>query len=264
MSFFLFKLIQLAFVPSNAIALMAVLGLLALLLRRRRTGITLLVVSNLALFIAGWSPVGPALVMMLEDRFPAPVLPETVTGVVMLGGAVDIHVSQDRNQIVVNDNAERITTVAELARRFPQARLILSGGVGHEANDTILTEAEGGRRMLVDLGVPSDRLELEDTSRTTYENAVASLAVAKPQPGETWLLVTSAFHMPRAVASFRAVGFPVVPYPVDYRTRPADLRRPIASLTGGLGYSDAAAHEFLGLLGYRLTGKTTTMLPAPE
>lgn len=264
MSFLLTKLIQSAFLPSNAIALVALLGLVALLLRRRRTGLGLLVTATVALVVAGWSPIGPALVMTLEDRFPVPALPPGITGVIMLGGAVDIHVSQDRNQIVVNDNAERIFAVAALARRYPQARLILSGGIAHESHGSSLSEAEGARRMLVDLGVASERLELEDRSRTTFENAVESLAVAHPKAGETWLLVTSATHMPRAVASFRAAGFSIMPFPVDYRTRPADLRRPVASLAEGLVFSDAAAHEWLGLLAYRLTGKTKVLIPEPD
>src|SRR6185295_10248649 len=122
-----------------------------------------------------------------------------------------------------------------------------------------LTESEVGRRFLIDLGVPAERIEMEEMSRTTFENAAESLAIAKPKSGETWLLVTSAYNMPRAVASFRAVGFEVVPYPVDYRTRPADLRRPVATVVGGLELTDIAVHEWLGLLGYRLTGRTQSL-----
>jgi uncharacterized SAM-binding protein YcdF (DUF218 family) len=93
---------------------------------------------------------------------------------------------------------------------------------------------------------------------------VFSRLIANPQPGERWLLLTSAFHMPRAVAVFRAVGFPVEPYPVDWRTTgPADLFRPYPSVSEGLRRTDVAVREWVGLLLYRLTGKTAELFPAP-
>jgi uncharacterized SAM-binding protein YcdF (DUF218 family) len=117
---------------------------------------------------------------------------------------------------------------------------------------------------LVGLGVDPQRIELEERSRTTCENAEQSLLAAKPNLGDRWVLVTSASHMPRAVACFRAVGFSVIPYPVDYRTRgTADLRRPVDSIADGLEALDLAAHEWIGLATYRLLGQTRELLPSP-
>lgn len=255
--FFVSKLVESALLPSNDIALLAVLGLLALIMRRKNLGLTLLVVSAVLLFVAGWSPLGPALIMALEDRFPSPPAPASISGIVMLGGAVNIHISEDRETIALNDNGERLDAVATLARRYRGARILLSGGIAHAQGEHAFSESEGARRLLVDLGVPQERIELEQRSSTTFENATESVKVAKPKPGDTWLLVTSAYNMPRAVASFRAANFPIVPYPVDYRTRPRDLRRPVSTIAGGLEFMDVAAHEWLGLLIYRVTGKTT-------
>lgn len=165
--------------------------------------------------------------------------------------------------VALNDNAERVFAVAALARRYPEARIVLSGGAGPLVIGQTLSESEIARRMLVDLGLPPERIEMEERSRTTFENATESRIAARPKAGETWLLVTSAYHMPRAVASFRAADFPVLPYPVDFRTRPADLRRPVSSVADGLTLTDIAAHEWLGLLGYRLTGRTRSILPGP-
>jgi uncharacterized SAM-binding protein YcdF (DUF218 family) len=261
--FFVLKLLESSLLPSNDIALLAALGLLALLLRRRSMGLRLLVASAVLLVLVGWSPLGPALVIPLEDRFPPPELPASVTGIVMLGGAVNIHISQDRDGIALNDNAERLYAVATLARRYPGARILLSGGLGHVSGGQAFSESEGARRLLVDLGVPMERIELEEHSRTTFENATESVVIAKPKQGDVWLLVTSAYNMPRAVGSFRAADFPIVPYPVDYRTRPRDLRRPVSAIAGGLEFTDIAAHEWLGLAVYRLSGKTAEMLPGP-
>jgi uncharacterized SAM-binding protein YcdF (DUF218 family) len=261
MFFIVSKLVQSALLPSNVIALLAVLGVFALIIRRRRLAIGLLCTSTLLLILAGWSPLGPILVMRLEDHFPVPELPASITGIIMLGGAVDTHITSDRKSYAINDNAERIFETAALARRYPEARIILSGGASHLIIGEPLNESEIARRILIDLGVAPERIEMEERSRTTFENATQSILVAKPISTDTWLLLTSAYNMPRAVASFRAANFGVVPYPVDYRTRPADLRRPVSSMAGGLELTDIAAHEWLGLLAYRLAGRTASTLP---
>ena len=118
-------------------------------------------------------------------------------------------------------------------------------------------EAPFAVRQLEALGVARDRITAEEQSRNTIENAVFARLIANPKPGERWLLVTSAYHMPRAMAAFRAAGFPVEAYPVDWRTRGSnDLVRPFASLSEGLRRTDTAVHEWIGLFAYRLSGKT--------
>jgi uncharacterized SAM-binding protein YcdF (DUF218 family) len=262
--FVISKLIEFLLLPSNLIGFVAGLGVLALLLRWPRLGRAALVLAALLLMIGGWSPLGRGALMVLEDRFPQPQLTEPVVGVIMLGGAVDTHITAERGEPTLNEAGERITAMAELSRRFPQARLLLSGGANHVLTSQPVTESAVARDLLVGLGVDLRRIELEERSRTTCENAEQSLLVAKPAPGDRWVLVTSASHMPRAVACFRAVGFSVIPYPVDYRTRgTADLRRPVDSIADGLEASDLAAHEWIGLVTYRLFGQTRELLPSP-
>jgi uncharacterized SAM-binding protein YcdF (DUF218 family) len=126
------------------------------------------------------------------------------------------------------------------------------------------TESAIAGDVLVGLGGPRERIELEERSRNTCENAAESVLVAKPRPGETWLLVTSASHMPRAVACFRAAGFAIVPYPVDYRVREVGrFGGPRVSMARGLEALDLAAHEWAGLVAYRLLGRTSELFPAP-
>jgi uncharacterized SAM-binding protein YcdF (DUF218 family) len=262
--FYLSKLFEFATLPSNLIALIGALGLAAILLRRRRLGAGLLICSALVLMVGGWSPIGPALLLALEDRFPSPRLTEPIAGIVMLGGAIDTHITADRSQSTLNEAGERIAAVGGLSRKFPQARILLSGGGNHVLSAQPITESGVARDLLITLGVEPGRIETEERSRDTCENAEESLLVAKPAAGEQWVLVTSATHMPRAVACFRAVGFPVIPYPVDYRTQgAANLRRPAASIADGLQALDLAAHEWLGLFSYRLLGRTSEIFPAP-
>lgn len=220
--------------------------------------------SLVAIAIAGLSPFGNLLILPLEQRFPrwdpshgAP------DGIVVLGGAIETRISAARGEVALEDSAERIVATAQLARAYPNLRIVFTGG-----SDALVfedfPEAPFAVRQLEALGVEHDRITAEEQSRNTVENAVFSRLIANPKAGEKWLLVTSAFHMPRAIGVFRAAGFPVEAYPVDWRTRgPADVTRPFYSLASGLTVTDVAMHEWVGLLAYRLTGRTTALFPAP-
>jgi uncharacterized SAM-binding protein YcdF (DUF218 family) len=180
----------------------------------------------------------------------------------MLGGAVDLYLSIARERPTLGDAADRISETAALANRFPTARVFLSGGWGENGPQGYVTETTYARQALLGMGIAASRIETEEKSRTTFENAVETKKALQPKPGETWLLVTSATHMPRSVAVFRDVGFDVIPYPVDYRTRGMQDPLNIPVMTSvGLTNWDLAAHEWVGLLAYRLSGRTKTLLP---
>jgi uncharacterized SAM-binding protein YcdF (DUF218 family) len=261
MFFVLSKSLAFILTPSNLLMVVGLLGLMLIVLRWRKSGVYLLTLTILGVALAGWSPLGPALLMTLEDRFPKQEAPSTITGIVMLGGAVEIHITQARGSEAWNDQAERITAVAELANHFPAARIILSGGSGHP---NAISESSIARQAVADMGIPEERMELETRSRNTCENASESAKTAQFKAGEVWLLVTSASHMPRAIACFRAANFPVSPFPVDYHTRGSeDLSRMQESIVEGLAQVDLAAHEWVGLITYRLAGLTHELFPAP-
>src|SRR5262249_50874328 len=153
----------------------------------------------------GLSPIGNALIIPLEDRFPAwDATRGAPDGIIVLGGTIDAW--GPRNQ--------RLLVVPELLRRYPNARVLFSGGALIDDGDP---EAKFAARLLDSFGIVPSRIILEDRSRNTLENAVFSKAIVQPKPGERWLLVTSAYHMPRAIGVFREAGFPVEPYPVDWR-----------------------------------------------
>jgi uncharacterized SAM-binding protein YcdF (DUF218 family) len=150
-----------------------------------------------------------------------------------------------------------------LVRQYPQARIIYSGG---DARLVIKggNEAQYAADLFDSLGIPRSRIIAESKSRNTVENARLSKALAQPKPGERWLLVTSAYHMPRAIGAFRAAGFSVEAYPVDWRTRgPIDLVMPMESVTAGLRRTDTAVHEWVGLFAYWLTGRSSALFPGP-
>ena len=247
--------------PSNVIGLLGLAGLI-LLPFLRRWGIGLLAGATILLAVFGWSPAGSLALAALENRFPKPAIGGDIDGIIVLGGAVDTHVSAARGVLALNDGAERLTEAAMLALAYPSTRILLSGGLGDTRTGQMLTESSLGRELLIQIGIDPARIELEERSRTTCENARQSKEVAQPQPGEQWLVITSASHMPRAVACFRAADFPVTPYPVDYRTESGAAGGLFRLISSGLQASDLAAHEWIGLAYYRLT-QTRELFPAP-
>jgi uncharacterized SAM-binding protein YcdF (DUF218 family) len=168
---------------------------------------------------------------------------ERRTGIIVLGGVIDA--SGPSPGVMLNEAAERLAVVPELARRYPNARILFSGGSGALIDDAD-AEASFAAGLLESFGIARDRIILEDRSRNTVENAVFSKAIVQPRPGERCLLVTSAYHMPRAIGVFRKAGFPVEPDPIDWRTRRAeDGLRPFATIVDGLRRTDTAVHEWV-------------------
>lgn len=265
MFFYASKVIFLLIQPSSLAVLALAAGLL-LLVRGRPVAARRLLAGGLAwLVVAGFLPIGNAFVLPLESRFGEPprlAATTPVAGIIMLGGFEDGWVSGGHTELSVNESAERLTETLRLAARFPKAKVIFTGGVGD-----ILPGEDAGRAVrtyLTDVGIAADRIVIEDKSRNTHENATFTRALVGAKPGDTYLLVTSAFHMPRSVGVFRTAGFDVVAYPVDFRTRGAvDLLRPFASMPDGLKRADFAVKEWIGLVAYRLTGRTGALFPAP-
>lgn len=251
--------------PSNALVIVLVLAVLALLFGLRRSGWTLLGLGVLGLLVFGFSPVANHIMSPLEERFPQFRDDGTpITGILLLGGAELPDIGLARGQPAFSEAGERVIAFADLARRYPQARLAFIGGSGALLPTGEGRESEMMRRSLGVLGIDPARMEFEEKSRNTAENAAFAKELLKPKPGERWLLVTSAFHMPRAMGCFRAVDFPVVAYPVDFRTvGPDALNAPFSRAASGLDFTDVGVKEWVGLVAYYLGGKTRTLFPGP-
>lgn len=256
----LFFLVQ----PSNFAVFAVIVGLLAHGAWPRTA--KWLIVGGLSwIVLAGFLPIGNALVLPLEERFGThePALPQgNVKGIIILGGFEDGWVTAGRGGLAVNEAAERLTETVRIARLLPKTKVVFTGGAGD-----LFEKAEAGaaiNKYLQDVGITPERIVIEKASRDTYENAVFTKKILNPEPEDRWLLVTSAYHMPRAVGAFRKAGFTVVPFPVDFRTRNAgDLFRPFGNIAAGLQRADLAVKEWIGLAAYRLTGRSSTFFPAP-
>lgn len=266
MFFYLSKILWLLLQPSALMFAALIAGVLLAATAWRRLSRWLMLGSIGAMVILGLLPISDLLVQQLENRFPRPG-PEldvgSMAGIILIGGAED-RIAWDRGELGgLNSAAERYTEVAALARRYPGVRIVFSGGSGALLGD-LPPEAETARRVLGALGVEGDRLTLEAASRNTYENAIFSARLLKPQAGQRWLLVTSASHMPRAMGCFRKAGFNMVAWPVDYRTpRRLGLSAFGTSIPDGLTFMDTVVREYLGLLAYYATKRTDALLPGP-
>ncbi len=264
MFFVLSKTLGIMLLPTNFLIGVGLFGAILLATRFASFGRKLLIASIALLAICGFSPLGNWLLYPLEARFPpwdaARGAPD---GIVVLGGSIDPDLSAAHGVAVVRDSADRVIATAALAHRYPNARIIFSGGSGNLISDNA-READYAGAVFESLGVSKARLTMERRARNTQENAEFSRALAAPKNGERWLLVTSAYHMPRSVGLFRKAGFVVEPYPVDWRvgSRSDLLNLPTFSIEG-LAKVDAGAREWMGLVAYWISGKTSEFLPGP-
>jgi uncharacterized SAM-binding protein YcdF (DUF218 family) len=250
--------------PAKVLLAVLIVGAALLWTQWVRAGHLLVMFVTLTFLGIATMPIGTWLIAPLEDRFPSPAqLPERVNGIVVLGGATSLTTSASRNQPSLNANAERLTVFVTLARRFPAARLIYTGGF-RSFDKPILTEATVATALMADLGVDISRLTVDNSSQNTMDNAARAFSLATPSADEVWLLITSARHMPRAVGVFRGVGWhDIVPYPVDYLTSRNASAAIGFNLRAGLNQLRAALHEWIGLIVYRVIGASAAIFPKP-
>lgn len=263
MFFILSKIFGFVVQPLNFSILLLSLALLAAVFRWRKLAVGSTAIAFSVLALATWTSLGSLMLTPLEDRYPKPAFPAEVAGIVVLGGGFEGAINLARGGYELNSGGDRFVETAVLARRYPAARIVVTGGTG-----ALLLAGEGDAdtapRLLAALGVEPERLILENRSRNTYENAVFTRELVSPGPGETWLLVTSAFHMPRSKALFDKAGFATLPWPVDYRTSGEEgVGLFTDNANDALQNTTLAIREWIGLFAYWLTGRIDSPFPGP-
>jgi uncharacterized SAM-binding protein YcdF (DUF218 family) len=267
MPFALSKALGFLLHPSTLAALALAAGLWLTRGERRSKLGRRLAWGGLAYFVVcGLLPVGNALILPLEQRFadvPAPGASDRLAGIIILGGFEDGWVSAGRRGLALNESSERLTEGVRLALAHPEAKVVFTGASGWVWPGGVDSTGPVSA-FLRDVGIDEGRFVLEGRSRNTSENARLTAELLNPTAGERWVLVTSAYHMPRAVGLYRKAGFDVIPYPVDYRTRGwEDLLRPFERIPAGLMRTDLAAVEWIGLAAYWMLGRTDELFPGP-
>lgn len=263
MFFTLSKVVWFFTSPTNLLLMILVAACLLMFTRLANLARVVALGVAVVLIVVGISPFSRFFVQTLENTYPDITRdPGRVDGVVVLGGAA----SFARGQLRIGSAGSRLVAALELARAYPDAPIIFSGGSARVLIAEERTEAEGARIFFDLAGLPPDRIIYDHQARNTLENAVFAKRLADPKPGERWLLVTSAFHMARSVETFRRAGFDVVPYPVDFRSdgRFSDDFRPFAIAPDGLRLADIAIKEWVGLFVYWLKGYSDQPPPADD
>ena len=204
--------------------------------------------------LVGWMPLSNAALRSLESKYPAPGGSlNAFEGLIVLGGDIDVPRGAHGNQgFVLSDGGQRVTTSVALLRRYPHLLILFTAGE-IEPSSVWNTSANPAQQFFDRMGVESERVLLERAARTTYENAILSASVPGVDKTKPWLLVTSAWHMPRSLALFRAADWNVTPYPVDFRSNSYTPWTDY-SFERGAARWQLVLHEVLGLVAFAAVG----------
>ena len=250
--------------PDVSLLLVLSVGVCLLYFGREKLGLRLVAFTTTIIILFSLLPISSMLLIPLENRFPIPEpLSEDINGVIVLGGAESPKLTQVRGQASLGDSAERLTTFVSLARRFSDAKFVYAGGqgaIGAQEYKAAFT----ARLFFEQMGLDPDRVIFDSQSRNTMENAQNIFKLVKPQKGEKWVLITSAWHMPRSVGIFRKLGWEVIPYPVDFKTTgKLELTLRVPPRLSSTSAVSNAIYEWIGLAYYRLLGRTSELFPGP-
>ncbi len=268
--FALSKLAWVVLAPSNRLVGMIAAGLLLQVRIARRPawparwGRRLAVTGAVGLIAATALPVGDVALATLERR-SAPLEPCTAglappyAGVIVLGGALSAIAINDHTVERMGEASDRLRLAATIARARPELPILASGGMTF-ASPGARNEAPMMQALLSELGVAPERIIIEQASRTTAENARLAAALSPAGATAPWILVTSAYHMPRAVGAFQSAGLAVVAAPTDWQVDP---HAPWQTWNAAdrLDRLNTAAKEYLGLLAYRVSGRLSASPP---
>lgn len=223
----------------------------------KKTGYAVMSCGMILFIIFGIFPVGPNLMVYLEKQYgqQASLEDDDPDGIVVLGGAFRTDHSVLHDTVVANDNIERVLEAVRLNQVYPRAFLVFSGGNGM-ADKNLPPESVVAERFMEEMGFSQNTVIYEERSRNTYENAVYTKELVLPLDSEQWVLVTSAYHMPRSVAVFKAAGWDIKPHPTDFRTDMEYSWMPsLTDIHKNLNMADLALHEIGGMFIYNVTGK---------
>ncbi len=242
--------------PSSLVVLLVLLAYLAARARAARLAGSLLFLPLLLLLVLLVVPLDEYLAARFEGRVPPPAeMPVDVDGIVVLGGSVEWRISAERGQLTLNDAGERMLAALALSRRYPEATLVFTGlydeTLRHEWRD------DSARGLLFYPELSGRRVVFLGEARSTYEEALLTIERLTPAPGSTWLLVTSALHMPRALGTFTTLGWKLTPFPVDYRSAAKWAWRFEVKVGQRLASLDAFVREWGAYQVYKLNGRIT-------
>ncbi|WFS03310.1 YdcF family protein [Rhizobium tumorigenes] len=263
--FVLSKAIWIFCQPFSLALTLCIVCLISVVIGLRQLAICSVLFSILILTVSLFTTCGAVMVQSLEDRFPRPPGgdPSDVKCLIVLGGGFANDVDTFRGGYEMIDAGDRFVEAIRLSHKYPNSRIIVSGGDGFITGG-FLGDAVISQRMFSAFGISQSRVLNDATSRTTFENAINTKTLLDANGFSNCLLVTSGFHMPRSVGIFRHLGIEVVPWVVDYRTTGREhLRFDISQPETNASLLAVAMKEWIGMIGYYGVGRTSAIFPAP-
>lgn len=252
--FYLSKIIWLIISPDSLLLIFLTIGVFFLWRKKYVWGKGVLTSVLILLMLIGMLPIGEWLLYPLESKYPPNPELKEVDGIILLGGAEDAERSYLWQQPVLGNATERYFALITLVKKFPNARVVFTGGSGRLAMQAY-KEADVAKQLFIQQGLDVSKFIFEDNARNTWENATFSKKLGKPIDGEKWVLITTGWHMPRAVGVFQKQGWEVTPYPVVFASKPNRLLRLEWNFSKHLNNLNIAAKQWIGLIAYKFTGK---------
>ncbi|MBT6338320.1 MAG: YdcF family protein [Desulfobacula sp.] len=262
--FWISKLMWIVISPDSLLVILAIVGLALLYIGSYKKakaflGIMVFIMVMIAIF-----PAGEWLLSPLEMRFATnPELPDKIDGIIVLAGGEDPYLSAQWDQVELGGASERNFAFMRFIRQYPDARHVFTGGSGSLKHPQYKS-THVAKKLYSELGIDTSKIVFEELSKNTYESVKLSKTLIKPKGNEKWVLITTSWHMPRSVGIFEKFDWPVIAYPVDHYTDPQDLLRVSLSFSKNLNILKMAVKEWVGLVAYYLTGKTSALLPRPQ
>ncbi len=257
--FYISKIVWAFLQPSSILVILFTLGIILACAGRKRWALRVILAGSTLYLIFGFSPFANWLLVPLElhARGGDESSLKGAEAIIVLGGAITDGSPIGNGTPGLNENAGRMFEAVRLASRYPALPIVFTGGKGELIEDEkVKPEAELAEQFFATFNITPPRLRLEDKSRNTFENAVLTAKLLQPKPDQKWILVTSAYHMQRAKALFEAQGFRILPAPGDFRTNGiSDIWSPFLQASEGLGRTDLAAKEWMGLLAAWIVGE---------
>ena len=264
MFFILSKYLWAIFQPANLLFILIIVGLTFYFFNKQKTATKIFIFSSIIITFISLFPISNWLISPLENRFYEVNLNTEIHGIIVLGGAEQVSLSDNELKMSFNGRIDRLFHFVDLGRKYPNAIMLFAGGNGG-INKSKNTESDIAKRFFDFLNFESNRIIFEKKSRNTYENALFSMKLIKPKPSENWILITSAVSMPRAVGCFNNLQWNVIPYPVDFLlNKTAKNSYFNFNFANGLKNINKASFEWLGLLVYYLLDRTDTLFPGPK
>ena len=260
MSFYLSKILWLIVNPFNIFILITLFTMFLYFINSRRLSLIIYLINFIFIALISFLPIGSYLTYIIEKEFHTNTkIPERVDGILILGGATNPLLFKEFDQISLNGSAERLVESVMIIRKFEKAKVIFSGGSGI-VNRSDIGHSQVAKLFYKKMGVDINKIFFEDKSRNTHENIIYSKKIAKPKKNENWLLITSAFHMKRALLIAEKNNWKFIPYAVDFKNIKEFKLTPNLNLLSNLNSFQSGLHEWLGLVSYYLMGRTEKFL----